>query len=105
MASTPPAGAAHSSGMPCRPSGASYAATSATSPARSARLRELQELRLAIAVARGEITQRLGREASVHDISRALGASPEMVRRAQLAASNQHPHSLDTAANGDHTAG
>lgn len=58
--------------------------------------RELQELRLAIAVARGEITQRLGREASVHDISRALGASPDMVRRAQLAASNQHPHSLDT---------
>ncbi len=57
--------------------------------------RELQELRLAIAVARGDITQRLGREATIHDMSKALGASPEMVRRAQLAATNQHPHSLD----------
>ncbi len=60
--------------------------------------RELQELRLAIALTRGDITQRLGREASVHDMSRALGASPDMVRRAQLAASNHHPHSLDTMA-------
>jgi RNA polymerase sigma-B factor len=60
--------------------------------------RELQELRLAIALTRGDITQRLGREASVYDMSRALGASPDMVRRAQLAASNHHPHSLDTAA-------
>ncbi|MGV1007635.1 MAG: sigma-70 family RNA polymerase sigma factor [Dermatophilaceae bacterium] len=58
--------------------------------------RELQELRLAIAGAHGEITQRLGREATVEDMSLAVGASPEMVRRAQLAASNHRPQSLDT---------
>ena len=55
-----------------------------------------REPRLAIAVARGDITQRLGREASVHDMSLAVGATPDMIRRAQLAASNHHPHSLDT---------
>lgn len=59
--------------------------------------RELQELRLAIAVARGDITQHLGREASVHDMSLAVGATPDMIRRAQLAASNHHPHSLDSS--------
>lgn len=57
--------------------------------------RELQELRLAIAVARGDITQRLGREATVLDMSKAVGASPEMIRRAQLAAANHNPASLD----------
>jgi RNA polymerase sigma-B factor len=57
--------------------------------------RELQELRLAIAVARGDITQRLGREATVYDMSRVVGASPDMVRRAQLAAANHNPASLD----------
>lgn len=62
--------------------------------------RELQELRLAIAVARHDITQRLGREASVADLCEVLGSSEEAVRRAQVAAANHHLQSLDAPVSG-----